>query len=332
MTDLQSQSIETASAPGALMAGGENTGDYLLSIVVPMFNEEEVVPEFARRIKDVVKGLTCRYEIVFVNDGSRDETLYRLKMEKESDANIRIVDLSRNFGHQIAITAGMDHANGDAVVIIDGDLQDPPEVIPEMVERWKRGADIVHARRRSRQGESSFKRWTASLYYRLLKDISDVEIPVDVGDFRLMSKRAVESFSQLRERHRYVRGLVAWLGYKQDFVDYDRKPRHAGNTHYPILKMLGFSWHGISSFSMLPLRLASLFGLLIAITGAAYAAYALYMKYVTKTAVLGWTSIVVVVLLVGGMQLICLGIIGEYIGILHEEMKNRPLYLVNNVY
>ncbi|HEY9784484.1 MAG TPA: glycosyltransferase family 2 protein [Candidatus Obscuribacterales bacterium] len=306
--------------------------DYLLSVVVPMFNEEHVAPECMRRLKDVVEKMNCRYELIFINDGSKDRTLEALIKNKADNPHIRIINFSRNFGHQIAITAGLDHAQGDAVVIIDGDLQDPPELIPKLVEKWRQGAEIVHARRKTREGESRFKKLTAKFYYRLLKEISDVEIPVDVGDFRLLSKRAAQSFAQLRERHRYVRGLVAWLGFKQDFVDYDRQARYAGATHYPFLRMLRFSLDGISSFSILPLRLASMLGLLCALAGALYAIYALYIKYISKTAVLGWTSIIMVVLFVGGIQLICLGIVGEYVGILHDEIKRRPLYLIDDIY
>jgi len=304
--------------------------NFLLSVVVPVFNEELVILEFVRRTQAVLKKLNCDYELIFVNDGSSDSTLALLRDEREKDANITILNLSRNFGHQIAITAGMDHAHGDATIIIDADLQDPPELFPQLVQQWQNGFDVVHARRRKRAGESAFKRWTATVFYRLLKNISNVEIPVDVGDYRLLSRRALMALTQLKERHRYVRGLVAWLGYHQGFVEYDRDERFAGETKYSLLKMLRFSFDGISSFSILPLRAATLLGLLCAFGGALYTMYALYAKFVLNVAVLGWTSIIIAVLFVGGIQLICLGIVGEYVGMLFQEVKGRPLYFISD--
>ena len=314
--------------------GNSNTApsDYLLTVVVPMYNEETGAAECVRRLQKVLTAIGCRYELLFVNDGSSDSTLSVLQEMRAADANIRIVDFSRNFGHQIAITAGLDLAQGDAIIIIDGDLQDPPELFPEMIAKWQAGADVVHARRRSRAGESAFKKGTAALYYRLMDKISSVEIPIDVGDYRLVSRRAQGALLRLRERHRYVRGLVAWVGFKQDFVDYDRDKRFAGQTHYPLLKMIAFSWHGISSFSVMPLRLASYLGIVSALVAFFYGCYALYMNYVMKSTVIGWTSIVMLVMFLGGIQLISLGIIGEYIGMLFEESKQRPLYLVNDIY
>jgi glycosyltransferase involved in cell wall biosynthesis len=306
--------------------------DYLLSIVVPMYNEELGTKECVRRLKSVLQSMGCRYELIFVNDGSRDSTLAMLKSEREQDNNIRIINLSRNFGHQIAITAGIDMAKGDAIIIIDGDLQDPPEIFPELVAKWQAGNDVVHARRKSREGETVFKRWTAAIYYRLIREIAHIEIPVDVGDYRLISRRAQQALLQLRERHRYVRGLVAWVGFNQAFVDYDREKRFAGTTHYPFLKMLSFSIAGLSGFSVVPLRVSSVLGALSACTAFIYACYALYTKFVANKAIDGWSSVVIVVLFLGGIQLLCLGIIGEYIGIVHEEIKGRPLYLVNDVY
>jgi dolichol-phosphate mannosyltransferase len=312
------------------MADQLSASNYFLSVVVPVFNEELVIGECVKRLTEVLDGMGCRYEIIFVNDGSQDSTLALLREERARNKSICIVNLSRNFGHQIAITAGMDRARGDATIIIDADLQDPPELFPALVERWQEGFEIVHARRRVRAGESTFKRWTASIFYRLMKNLSNIDIPVDVGDFRLLSKRALMSFRQLKERHRYVRGLIAWLGYKQGFVEYDREQRFAGETKYSLRKMLRFSFDGISSFSILPLRMASGAGVLCAIAGAFYVLYALYIKLVLNQAVIGWTSMIIAVLLIGGIQLICLGIIGEYIGILHEEVKGRPLYFVND--
>lgn len=305
--------------------------NFLLSVVVPMYNEEDGAAECVKRLSTVLEGMHCRYEILFVNDGSRDRTLAILKDQKPAFPQIKVVDLSRNFGHQLAITAGIDIADGDAVIVIDGDLQDPPELFPEMVAKWKAGFDVVHAKRRKRQGETSFKLITAKIYYRLIKEIAQIDMPVDVGDFRLMSRRAVDALKAMREMHRYVRGMVAWVGYNQCSVEYDREARFAGSTKYSLTRMLSFSWTGLTSFSVIPLRLATLLGLASAFIGFLYGIYALVAKYVLHTAIIGWTSIVIIVLLLGGIQLICLGIIGEYVGKIYEEMKNRPLYLVKEI-
>jgi len=302
-----------------------------LSVVIPVFNEEQVIREFIVRLKKTVQQIDCDYELLFVNDGSRDGTLSILRDEKKSDKKIRVINFSRNFGHQMAITAGMDQAQGDAVIVIDADLQDPPELIVDMVQKWQEGYDTVYARRTSRVGETLFKRWTAALFYRLIKKISNVDIPVDVGDFRLLSKRALVSLNQCRETHRYVRGLVAWLGYPQAFVDYARDKRFAGETKYPLSRMLRFSMDGISSFSILPLRLASWLGMFCAFFSFIYILYALYIKFVVQTAAPGWTAIVISVFLVGGVQLMCIGIMGEYIGVLHNEIKKRPLYVISEI-
>jgi dolichol-phosphate mannosyltransferase len=304
---------------------------YLLSVVVPVYNEELVIAEFVSRAQTVLKNLGCSYELIFVNDGSKDKTLDILKTEKNTHPNIRIISLSRNFGHQAALTAGTDHARGDAVVIIDSDLQDPPELIPELVKKWREGFDIVDAKRKRRMGETIFKTWTAKLFYRLLQKLSNVEIPVDVGDYRLLSRRALEALVKLRESHRYVRGLVAWLGFPRTSVEYVRDKRFAGETKYPLIKMLRFSLDGITSFSILPLRMASYLGFVIALLSLLYVPYAIYVKYISKTAVLGWTTVIIAIFFLGGIQLFCIGILGEYIGIIHEESKKRPLYLIKEM-
>lgn len=305
--------------------------NFLLSVVVPMYNEEDGAAECVKRLTTVLDGMQCRYEILFVNDGSGDRTLAILKEQKPAFPHIKVIDLSRNFGHQLAITAGIDIADGDAVIVIDGDLQDPPELFPEMVAKWQAGFDVVHAKRRKRQGETSFKLITAKIYYRLIKEIAQIDMPVDVGDFRLMSRRAVDALKAMREMHRYVRGMVAWVGYNQCSVEYDREARFAGRTKYSLTRMLSFSWTGLTSFSVIPLRLATLMGLASAFIGFLYGIYALVAKYILHTAIIGWTSIVIIILLLGGIQLVCLGIIGEYIGKIYEEMKNRPLYLVKEI-
>ena len=304
--------------------------DFLLSVIVPVYNEEALILESIKRLNAVMTQLGCRYELLFINDGSHDRTLELLKQEQLKNSRIRIINFSRNFGHQMAITAGADHAKGDVIVIIDADLQDPPELIKDMLEKWQQGYDVVYARRKSRLGESAFKKLTALYFYRLVRKVSNVDIPVDVGDYRLMSRRALNDLNQLRERHRYVRGLVAWLGYKQTFVEYDRDKRFAGETKYSLMKMLRFSIDGLSSFSIAPLRLATLLGFASAALSFLYILYAVAVHFLGHT-VTGWTTVVIAVFFLGGIQLICLGILGEYIGMIHDESKKRPLYLVDEV-
>ena len=309
----------------------ERKSGYLLSVVVPVFNEEEVIREFVHRAQAVVRGLGCRHEIIFINDGSRDRSADYLREEKAKDANLKIVHFSRNFGHQAAITAGLDYAQGDAVIILDADLQDPPELIPELVAKWREGYDIVDAQRKRRLGETIFKTWSAAIFYRLIRKLSRVQIPVDVGDYRLIDRVAVEAFKRLRESHRYIRGLIAWLGFRHTTVEYVRDKRYAGETKFPLAKMLAFSMDGITSFSVLPLRIAAWLGFFCAILAFLYLPYAVYVKWILKIAVPGWTTVIVAIFFLGGIQLLCLGIMGEYIGVLHEEVKNRPLYLVREV-
>jgi len=310
----------------------KNGNDFLLSVVVPVFNEECVIEEFVRRTTAVLERVGCRYELLFVNDGSRDASLDLLKRAKSSNPRIGIINFSRNFGHQMAITAGMDHAKGDAIVIIDADLQDPPELIPEMLEKWKNGYDIVYAKRKLRLGETVFKRWTAAFFYRLIKKISKVDIPVDIGDYRLLSRRVLEALKPLRETHRYIRGLVAWIGFNQTFVEYVRNKRYAGKTKFPFSKMLRFSIDGIASFSILPLRFATWLGFISSFLSFLYLPYAFYAKYILKSAVPGWTTVIIAIFFVGGIQLMCMGIMGEYIGILYDESKKRPLYVVSDIF
>lgn len=306
--------------------------DFLLSIIVPVYNEALLIEESVKRLNAAASGLGCRYEIVFVDDGSKDETFALLQKERQHNPHLRLLKLTRNFGHQMAITAAMDQVKGDVIVTIDADLQDPPELIGKMLEEWRKGFDVVYARRERRLGETIFKRWTAAIFYRLVRKMSGVDIPVDVGDFRLMSRRALDELNQLRERHRYVRGLVAWLGYKQTFVDYVRDKRYAGKTKYSLGKMLAFSLDGISSFSTAPLRLATWMGFAAASFSFLYIFYALYVKFITHDVVAGWTTVIIAVFFLGGIQLICLGIIGEYLGMLHEESKKRPLYIIEQTF
>lgn len=303
----------------------------LISVIVPIFNEAAIIPELHRRLSTVMGGLPEQYELVYVNDGSRDTSLDQLRELVERDAHVRLIDFSRNFGHQIAITAGMDYAQGDAVVVIDADLQDPPEVIPELVAKWRDGFDVVYAIRERREGDSLFKRATAAAFYRLIARITNVDIPLDTGDFRLMSRRAVEGLKRMRERNRFVRGLVSWLGFRQTGVTFVRQERFAGETKYPLKKMLKFAFDGITSFSFLPLQLATYMGFFVSGVSFLGILYVLYLRLFTQETTLGWASLMAVILFLGGVQLITVGIIGEYIGRIYDEVKGRPLYLTQQL-
>lgn len=302
----------------------------LHSVVVPMFNEAQVVEIFHDRITAALRPLPD-YELIVVDDGSGDQTYSILQRLAQTDRRLRIVRLSRNFGHQTAITAGIDLASGDTVTVIDADLQDPPELIPELIARWREGADIVFAIREKRMGESWFKRTTASVFYRLLVKIARTDIPLDAGDFRLMSRKAVEGLKAMREHSRYIRGLVGWIGLERAYVTYRRDPRAAGETKYPLAKMLRLAADGIVSFSTRPLQLATLLGMAAAGLAFLYAAYVLWMRFASSAVVEGWSSLMIVVLFLGGVQLLTVGIIGEYIGRIYDEVRSRPLYMVNEV-
>lgn len=299
----------------------------LLSIVVPVFNETEVIPHFYQRITAVGEQLDLDYELVFVDDGSRDDSFSKLEALSSFDPHVRILHFSRNFGHQVAITAGLDHARGDCAVIIDSDLQDPPEVIPRMVAKWREGYDVVYGVRAKREGETKFKLLTASLFYRLLSRVTNIEIPMDVGDFRLLSRRAADQLRAMRENDRFVRGLVSWIGFRQIGVEYDRERRLAGETKYPFRKMLKFALDGITSFSTLPLKLAMWLGYATSGLAFLYLISVFIQKWLGITTQ-GWATIMVAMLFLGGVQLICIGIVGEYIGRIFTEIKGRPMYIV----
>jgi glycosyltransferase involved in cell wall biosynthesis len=299
----------------------------LLSIVVPVYNEAEGIEVFYDRTTRMAESLELDHELVFVDDGSRDGSYDTLRAIAGRDARVRLVKLSRNFGHQIAITAGLDHARGDCVVIIDSDLQDPPEVIPEMVQKWAEGYDVVYGVRRHREGERRMKLLTASAFYRLLSRLTSVEIPLDVGDFRLLSRRAADHLRQMRETDRFVRGLVSWVGFRQVGVEYERDARYAGETKYPYRKMIKFAVDGITSFSILPLRLATWLGYAASGFAFLYLISVFIQKWIGMT-VQGWATIMVAMMFLGGVQLICLGIVGEYVGRIFNEVKARPIYIV----
>lgn len=300
----------------------------LVSVVVPVFNESEVIGAFYDRAAKALASLDgCSYELVFVDDGSRDDSYAQLSSYAACDGHVRVLKFSRNFGHQIAITAGIDHARGDCVVVIDADLQDPPEFIASLVQQWRDGFDVVYAVRAEREGEGAMKLMTASAFYRLLGRVTNIQIPANVGDFRLMSRRVVEQMKLLREKDRFVRGLVSWVGFKQTGVVYKRDARFAGETKYPYRKMIKFAFDGITSFSTAPLKLATWMGYVVAVLAVLYLFNVLVYWMLGRT-VQGFATIMVAMLFLGSVQLICLGILGEYLGRVFNEVKPRPMYVI----
>ena len=303
-----------------------------LSVVLPVYNEEGGLAELYKRLSEVLSPMGLSFEIILVNDGSRDRSWERILALANSDRRVCGVNLSRNFGHQVAITAGVELSRGDAVIVMDSDLQDPPELIPTLYAKYKEGFDVVYAQRRTREGETWFKEITAKIFYRLIQRMTTIDIPVDTGDFRLMSRRVVDDLKRLREHSRFVRGLVTWVGYNQTPVLYDRSKRYGGTTKYPIGKMMRFALDGITGFSSQPLRLASHTGLIFAFASLALMMALMVYKLAGGQGVIpGWTSLAVAVLFLGGVQLLAIGILGEYIGRIYEEVKRRPLYLVRDV-
>lgn len=299
-----------------------------ISAIIPSYNEQENVGLMYERMSKVLSKISDDYEIIYVNDCSRDETLLRIKALAEKDNHVKYVSFSRNFGHQIAVSAGLDVCQGDAVVIIDGDLQDPPELIEQMYERYKEGYKVVYARRTSRDGETWFKKFTAKMFYRILASMTSIDIPVDVGDFRLIDKVIVQHLRNMPEKSKYIRGQISWIGYKQTFVDYHRDARIYGRTNYPLRKMLRFALDGITAFSDKPLKIASGLGIFSAIVSLLALVYALVSHFCFNNTITGWTSLILSVLFIGGVQLITIGIIGEYIARINNDVRNRPLYIV----
>lgn len=298
------------------------------SIIVPMFNEEEVITHTCERLIQVMDGLREPYEVIFINDGSRDRSADLIREISLNDSRVKLIDFSRNFGHQLAITAGMDYAEGDAIIIIDADLQDPPEVMLAMIAKWKEGYEVVYGKRLQRKGETWFKKVTASLFYRTLRSLTNVEIPVDTGDFRLIDRKVNDVLRTLKEKNRFVRGLVSWVGFRQTSVEYVREERFAGETKYPLRKMLHFAADGITSFSYKPLRLATYIGFVLSLFSFAYLLIVVIQKLFFVVQMSGWSSIVAINLFFNGIILILLGVIGEYIGRIYDESKGRPLYIV----
>jgi len=304
----------------------------VFSMVVPIWNEEEVIPALYQRVVSVMEETGEPWELVCVNDGSQDRSLELLLALRDEDPRVKVLDFSRNFGHQIAITAGTDFAEGDAVIIMDADLQDPPEVVLQMIEKWREGYEVVYAVRTKRVGETKFKLWTASLFYRLLQSITDVDIPLDAGDFRLMDRRVVLAMRRLREQHRFMRGLSSWVGFKQIGVEYERAERYAGETKYPLRKMMRLALNAITSFSYLPLHMATYLGFIFAGLSLLGIILTVILRLSGNLFFLGQATTLVSVLFLGGVQLIFLGIIGEYLGRIYDEVKHRPLYIVSRAY
>jgi glycosyltransferase involved in cell wall biosynthesis len=300
----------------------------LLSVVIPVFNEAEILGQMIARLQESLSQLGWEWEAILVDDGSSDDSMEIIRQAALADDRIKAIGFSRNFGHQAAITAGLDFAHGDAVAIMDADLQDPPELLPRMLELLARGYDVVSPQRVSRAGETCFKRWTAAAFYSLMTRMADRRIPEEVGDFRLFSRRAVLAIRGFRERHRYMRGLIAWLGLKEALLPYERQARAAGETKYSLMKMLCFAWTAISSFSALPLRLSVGAGVALSGAGFIYLLRTLYLSLFTSQTVPGWASIVVLQCIFSGMILLALGVIGDYVARSYEESKGRPLYVV----
>ena len=301
------------------------------SIIVPIFNEEPVIHELYNRLSSVMKKIDGHYELIFINDGSKDKSREFIKEIAKKDITVKLIEFSRNFGHQIAVTAGIDYAKGDAVIIIDADLQDPPEVIPEMIRLWRQGYQVVYGKRIKRRGETVFKKITAKLFYKFLLLMTNIDIPADTGDFRLIDRVVCEAIKQFKEKNRFLRGMVSWVGFKQTAVEFMRDERFAGSTKYPLKKMIKFAADGITSFSYKPLKIATSIGFMTSILSFIYLCVVLFLKIFTLYAILGWASIIAVNLFFNGIILMIIGLLGEYVGRIYDEIKGRPLYLVSEV-
>lgn len=301
-----------------------------ISIIIPVYNEEGNIALLFERLNSVIDKLNISKEYIFINDGSTDKSIYLIKELAEKYSYVKFINFSRNFGHQIAISAGLDYAKGERVVVIDADLQDPPELILEMYSnKMNSDYEVVYAKRKYRAGESIFKKATAKVFYRLFSKIIEINVPVDTGDFRIMDRKVVEILKNMPEQDKYLRGQIAWAGFRQTCIEYDRQERHAGKTGYPLKKMLRFAINGFTAFSDFPLKLATYSGFIAAFVAFIVTLFALYSRYIKKDVVHGWTSLIICVLFLGGVQLICIDIIGEYIRGLSANVKKRPLYIVD---
>ena len=299
-----------------------------ISVIIPVFNEEGSISELLNRLQTVLKQLKFSSEIILVDDGSTDGTLPILQEFANRINEIKLIIFSRNFGNQAAVSAGLNYSTGDCAIIIDADLQDPPELLPELIAKWQEGFEVVFAQRIARKGESLFKRMTASIFYRLLQKLTHVDIPPDTGDFRLIDRKVITALNEMPEKNRFMRGMISWTGFRQTGITYVREERFAGETKFPFFKMLKFALTGITSFSFVPLQLASYFGFIVSAGAFISGLYVLYLKFFTDKTIQGWTSLMIALLFLGGIQLITLGIIGEYIGRMSEEVKQRPEYLI----
>ena len=309
-----------------------NTSPFLLSIIVPIYNEEHVLTLFNKRVIDAIKPLNIAFEIIYINDGSSDNSEHIILDLKKQYPEITYIKFSRNFGKEAAMTAGFDFCKGEAAIIIDADLQDPPELIPLMLNAWRNGADLVNMKRSVRHGETLFKKITAHLFYKLIGKIGEVAVPYNVGDFRLFSRRAILAVKQMNERGRFMKGLYAWIGYPQTTLEYVREGRAAGTTKWPLLKLFELAWHGITAFSTTPLKIATWLGLFSAGGAFLYAFYFMVKNLITRDAVQGFPTLIIIILFIGGVQLFCMGILGEYIARIYTEVKQRPIYLIEKNY
>jgi len=303
----------------------------IYSVVIPAYNEEEVIRESYKRLTAVMESMQESYELIFVSDGSRDRTDHIIAEIVREDTRVRLISFTRNFGHMPAITAGMEYAKGSAIIIIDADLQDPPEVLPDMAALWKEGYDVVYGKRKERKGESFFKEWSAKLFYRFINSMVPIDLPVDTGEFRLIDRKVCDAVNRLGEKHRYMRGLVSWVGFRQVAYEYVRVERFAGVTKYPLRKMLSFAMDAITAFSYKPLKLATSLGFTISLFSFIYMLIILWQWLFTDTTITGWASTVSLILFTQGIVLMILGLMGEYIGRIFEEIKNRPVYIVREV-
>jgi len=301
-----------------------------ISVLIPIYNEEAIIPELYRRIRENVLKISNNYELFFLNDGSTDNSLFEIIRLTETDLNVFFINFSRNFGHQVAVSAGLDFCKGETVIIIDGDLQDPPELIPQLYQKHKEGFEVVYAKRSKRKGETWFKKTSAKLFYRILNKITKTQIPVDTGDFRLIDKMVVDYLRQMPEQNKFLRGQIAWLGFKQTHINYDRDDRKTGKTGYTISKMFGLAMDAITGFSNVPLKLVSRLGFLMSFVSVLVIIYAIFAHYILERTITGWTSLIICIVFFGGIQLISIGIIGEYISRINQNILKRPLYIIES--
>lgn len=301
-----------------------------ISVIIPVYNEGANIKLIHERLTKVIGSMNLAYELIFVNDGSKDHSIELIKALATEDERVRYIDFSRNFGHQVAVSAGVDFSKGKAVVIIDADLQDPPELIVDLYQKLREGYEVVYARRKKRKGESQMKLWTAKVFYRLLARITAVDIPVDTGDFRIMDRKIVDVLKQMPEKNKYLRGQISWIGFKQTFVEYERHERHGGKTTYTYRKMFRFALDGITGFSDLPLKIVTWFGFIVSGFAFLVMIYALYSRFILEDYEPGWTSLILSILFIGGIQMIAIGLIGEYLARMNVNLRNRPLYVVKD--